>query len=508
MFDRLRFSGAALRPRPWRFGLYAMFAAWLAGCAGVASQQYRPGERAVSADPDGRFTLHYVEADDEGWFWEPKQALDAQAAIEKSAAERDTIVLLFVHGWHHTAECCDGNVEGFKYTLGQLDEELRKPMYRAARSLLGGGAHDVAIVGVYIGWRGRSLPGVLDYATFWDRKAGASRVGSSDVREFVERLGKFHASRAQHLEQARRQAQVAAGAPAAPQPPQHLFGLVTIGHSFGGQVVLDAVAQHLEDRLIEAGAPPAYLRDTREPRAQVSLDAPIGGFGDLVLLVNPATEAAAYQRLHALALSVRPAADQAPLLLTVSANDDGPRKTAFKLGRIAGEVIGGKPHKADPFERDSERLALGFFDAQVTHTLSASDKTLKLKQTQQAGAPESYCAVDASHCTFDIYAWAQPPAQPEPDSLTAGDASRATLHKIDCHDLSQRTVFGDVVLAPKPGGAAAPNQMFLVAAAESNVITGHNGMFSAPLLEFLTKYIGFIEAKRFMRFVVPQRDCP
>lgn len=505
MISRLRFSGAAMRARPWRFGLCVLCAAWLAACAGVASQQYRAGDRAISTDPDARFTLHYVEADDEGWFWEPKQALDAQAAIERSAAQRDTIVLLFVHGWHHTAECCDGNVEGFKYTLGQLDDELRKPMYRAARSLLGSDAPDVAIVGVYIGWRGRSLPGVLDYATFWDRKTGAARVGSSDVREFVERLGKFHASRAQQLERARVQAQAAAHAAPA---PQHLFGLVTIGHSFGGQVVLDAVAQHLEDSLIEAGAPPAYLRDTRNPSAQTTLGAPIGGFGDLVLLVNPATEAAAYQRLHALGLSVRPSPDQAPLLLTVSANDDGPRKTAFKLGRIAGEVIGGKPHKADPFERDSERLALGFFDAQVTHTLSASDPTLKLKQMQQSGAPESYCTVDRKDCTFDIYAWAQPPAQREPDSLTAGDATPATLKKIDCHDLSQRTVFGDVVLAPKPNGAAAPNQMFLVAAAEPNVITGHNGMFSAPLLEFLTKYIGFIEAKRFMRFVVPQRDCP
>ena len=82
---------------------------------------------------DERFDLYFVEADDEGWFWQADQANRALDAVRRSAAARNTFVLLFVHGWHHSAQCCDDNVESFKETLKRLHIELTKPDYRRAR---------------------------------------------------------------------------------------------------------------------------------------------------------------------------------------------------------------------------------------------------------------------------------------------------------------------------------------------------------------------------------------
>jgi hypothetical protein len=57
-------------------------------------------------------------------------------------------------------------------------------------------------------------------------------------------------------------------------------------------------------------------------------------------------------------------------------------------------------------------------------------------------------------------------------------------------------VFAGVVM--RPLGGAIPRQALIVASADPRVITGHNGMFSDPLMNFLTRYIGFVEAKRLL----------
>src|SRR5206468_3336448 len=161
--------------------------------------------------------------------------------------------------------------------------ELTKPMYDRARAAIHDGelAGPFRIIGVYVGWRGRSVPGMIDYATFWGRKSAAERVGQSDFQEFMVRLKNAY---------------------------EH--------HS-----------------------------------------------------AMPATEAAAYQRLHALGRQLRYGVDQTPVMLTLSADNDVPRNRLFKIGRIVGEWFTVKPRKPDPRERGMERQALGFFAEQVTHRL-------------------------------------------------------------------------------------------------------------------------------------------
>lgn len=509
-----------------RRGLIVFFLATLAwmllvqGCSAY-HKSYRPAQPYPGTHPE----VHFIEADDQGWFWNPEQAKNALGAVQNAADAGDVVVVTFVHGWHHLADCCDNNLAGFKEILVRLDQQLQREMYDVARQQIHGlvPIRDVRVIGIYVGWRGRSLPGWLDYLTFWGRKSAAERVGETDFQEFMVRLRDMHEER---------QRPPGSGDS---QQRANLFGMVTIGHSFGGQVVLRATSAYLEHKLAHVNDAAGYLREaTPKPPRPAPTESPIGGFGDLIVLVNPAVEAAAYQRIHALSRLAFPQ-EQWPLMLTLSAENDGPRQGLFRWGRIAGEIFTGKP-RVERREKNLERNSLGFVDEQVTHTLKAVDKDRVLTKQPLPHRPEAQCT-ECQKRTFEWYDWkdkgdakhepdalsaelCEAPAQPPGSQLSRRDAQEQlrlqklaeVVASIQQHDFSQRTVFSDVVLDVKEGAPSLPHQAFIVASVAPNVIDGHNGMFSRPLMDFLTTYIGFAEAKRLLpqlpRNVIPDlRSC-
>ena len=464
-----------------KLGVLAVAVGALVCACSFEHEQFRAGTRMQQSDPE----LHFVESDDYGWLWEPQQALSALEAV-RSSDKTDTLVVTFVAGWHHLTECCDDNVEGFKEVLRRLQQELARPMYAEARKLIHpGSVEPVRVIGIFVGWRGRSLPGFLDYATFWGRKAAATRVGDTDVREFLVDLRNLYEQHAGSLQNS---------------PDPRLLGLITIGHSFGGQVVLRATSSFIEEELMQQGAPPAYLRLPVAAGKGPQMSGPVHGFGDMVILINPAVEAAAYQRLHALGMSLRYDSAQTPMMLTISADNDTARKKLFPLGRITGEVFTGKPHIDDVREREMERQSLGFIDEQVTHTLKPVDSSSQL-HSQTITAPADPQCSGKDHCDYTWYYWQKGPvAHPVADTLTADQCTPEVVQSVIAHDFSAETVFSNVALEPEKGNI--PHQAMIVAAADKNVIDNHNGMFSEPLLEFLTRYIGFVEARRFLPLVV------
>ena len=472
------------------FSAPILLAGVLLGCSNFHHRAYRL-EHPQLQDPESKFVLNFVEADDEGWFWDPSQAKAALQTVKDSADSRDTIVLVYAHGWHHSAACCDDNVEGFKEVLKRLHDELGSTMFRTAREqvhAITGATNQYRVVGIYIGWRGGSLPGVLDYLSFWGRKSAAKRVGETDLSEFMQRLRMMYD---EHNAPRR-----ADGAP----PAKTYLGLVTVGHSFGSQVVIRAVSQNLEQRLENLGAAATFLRQTDTPPA-VALNAPARGYGDLILLINPAVEAAAYERLRTLSQRFSYTQQQTPLILTLSADNDRPRHKLFQWGREVGEFFTATPYKADPRERGMERQALGFYDGpgpQETHRLTPVDGNVKLVSTSVPRTPEPYCD-HAGHCNCQFFVWATPPTITKPDALPSDvDVGQNPKLKdlISKYDFSSSTIFGNVLLDPHAGGV--PYQPMILASVDKKIIDGHNGMFSQPLLDFLTKYIGFIEAKRYL----------
>lgn len=448
------------------------------GCSSYRHQAYRTGPRATVEAPE--YTLQFVEADDEGWLWDPQQAEDALELVRRKVRDRNTIVLVFIHGWHHSARCCDDDLEGFKETLIRLDRELSGPAHEPMQSAAPEEppAKRVNVVGIYVGWRGRSLPGFLNYFTFWGRKASAERVGNTDFGEFLARLNAVYL---EHNAKRRHER------PRTKQPQSsHFLGLVTLGHSFGGQVLLKAVTATLEEQLIRYSSTPGYLRTDRTNAPRV--DSPvINGVGDMLVLVNPAAEAAQYHRLHALSRTLKYPPEQAPLMLTVSARNDKPRHRLFTFGRVLGEFFTGKPRKDDPVERTVERQALGVYPDHITHRLVSVDPTLRLRSAVIEHSREPGCEGDEP-CRCDFLEWDRDPQRVEPDTLTAATATR--LHDFD---FSSELTFSNVKLIPQANAIAY--QPFIVAEAEPSIIDGHNGIFTAPFLEFLVSYIAFVETK-------------
>jgi hypothetical protein len=452
-------------------------AAAVIACTGYRHEAYRLGERSKFSEE--AYDLYFVEADDEGWFWEPGQARRALEAVDESARARDTYVLLFVHGWHHSSRCCDGNVQSFRRTLVQLRNELVGRLYAGARaqySQVEDGRRDFRVIGIYVGWRGRSLPGFLNVFTYWGRKSAAERVGESDVREFIARLNQMYLKKRG-------------------EPDRRTFlGLISIGHSFGAQVLLRATAATLEQQLISLDAPPGYLRQAAPSRPAGDRKA-LQGIGDLVVLLNPATEAAAYHRLHLLSMGMRYDATQTPVMLTISTDNDYARRRLFTFGRVLGEIFTAKPRKRDALEREAERRALGIDGQQVrhvTHRMEPVDARERLIDADADIGAEHGCA-GRRNCKADWLVWEPlPERQIRPDAPSR-EGSGGNLDWLRDFDFSREVRLNNVEM--KPGEGAIAYQPLIVATSSPAIIDNHSGIFTEPLLRFLIPYIALIEAK-------------
>jgi len=277
--------------------------------------------------------------------------------------------------------------------------------------------------------------------------------------------------------------------------------------------VLRAVSASLEDSLERVNPQTAYLRDSEPTPATVASVAPLQGYGDLAVLINPAVEASAYQRLNVLSRSIAYPPSQAPILFTVSADNDHARHRLFRWGRIAGEWFTSKPHKADPNEREMERQALGVYGedfktgSQVTHRLEATDPAVKLDAHPVSGEEGKTCP--AGPCTCDWLDWTNAPTVTAADTASWDPKIPWTvqfndphLHLADFDFALTPTTFVNVTLSPRAGAIAY--QPMIVATTASNVIDDHSGIFTTPFVDFLVRYVSLIEAKQFSKSATAQ----
>jgi hypothetical protein len=277
------------------------------------------------------YELAIVEFDDQGRCYDRgqmdavAQRLEALAPDESSTGE-DVILVAFAHGWEHDARSDDDNLSAFRVLLNETVEY--------ERSATVPGAKPRPVLGVFIGWRGLSEYGLGDVvadATFWGRQAAGQQVAVGSVRELFGRLRHY-----------RNRQQKRGGNPL----------LVIVGHSFGGMIVFSALAQSL----IQAAS------------ARVGRVTP--EFADLVLLVNPAIEAARYIPIYDLVTSAAFQArttKQLPVFICAQAENDQPVGLVFPLGN-AGHAI------TEPTIGELEKWcvthALGFVPSFRTHELA------------------------------------------------------------------------------------------------------------------------------------------
>ena len=307
-------------------------------------------------DKKDEYRLGFVEFDDQGQLRDREQMNAVLTEYQQLSAFDDVLLITFVHGWHHSAKPEDENIKSFRKMLADVSVTEgvgSKQQSRKKRK----------VVGLYIGWRGDSISvPYLKGLTFWDRKNTAHEVGQLGVTEVLLKLEEIV------------NVKVAIGEE---NPPPKTSRLVVIGHSFGGAVVFSSLQKILADRFIDSRRDKTYRDDAK-------------GFGDLVVLMNPAFEAMRFASLYDLSQEGCRGyfKSQLPRLAILTSEADYATKYAFPVGRFFSTFFEShvtldrhycsKPgskgkHAMEIAEGKADRNTVGHFEPYLTHYLSPLD---------------------------------------------------------------------------------------------------------------------------------------
>lgn len=453
---------------PWLV-LVLLLATWLGGCAYTphrtsaepctvsAPQPERRGGFDWEARPDGTrqcadsyqvavekpvpFSMNFVEINEQGMLVDRAQA---EAALAHAARPEPggAYVVVFVHGWHHNASSGDSNVNGFYDAMALVSR------WNPNRQ----------IKGIYIGWRGDSVPlPLLRYLTFWERKSTSDEVGRGSLLEFLLRL--------------ERGVKGAVEPTARPGARNDQNRLVVVGHSFGASVTFNALAHVTMERFLDgvyaSGAAPRFR-----------------GYGDLVVLVNPAIEAMRFMPLQsALHHYARPqpgggpplldfSNERRPAVVILSSEGDWATRLAFPTARFFttaleahdnlsedGKLVDQGPYSEWVMDRDT----VGNFSGFQTH----DTLVLATGSDAPAGAPQRM--IDRRCRT-----------------LTAADM----WSRLYSHD-EAAAVFPDssIAVRRKPKSLAPDRSPYIVAPISVDIVRDHTDIGSPNLMCWINQLL-------------------
>jgi len=394
----------------------------------------------VSLEHYANFDVGIIEFRDSGQLWSIQQADLVLDHIERTARERGATIVVFVHGWHHSANVDDGNLQSFRQVLRTI---ATRPLGAVCTGETPPNSN--RLIGVYIGWRGESTDTFAKWFTIWSRKRAAQHIGGvvsttqriliaagvsapSQFPDLLTEIDKIHSS-ANDL----------------PRTNGRSFtSLVFVGHILGAAMLLSAMQQlTFENRI-------AGLSDNPARRT-------FQGLGDLVVLLNPAIETRRYDEFRRIVTSGRGfAKTQSPVLLTISSEGDIANQRWFRISRILSSAF----YPPRWFEFYDSVTALGFAQNAKTHELTVADEKAMFAKLAQLQLP----SVDTT----------SEPGTP-PASLAAEKR------------------FGPLLLQPDPG--IDPNTPFMVVHTSKAVIRDHNDIFTPQLVSFLVPFVSAVEEK-------------
>lgn len=242
---------------------------------------------AAECNATGR-AVFFVEADDRGQPLQPTQIDRVFTAVDSAVAKAGALVVVFVHGWHHSAASGDAYVCRLSDVLSSVEQMEQRAAALARRPAR-------TVMGIYVGWAGSLYPDELanSVTTFWNRLAAADHLGADGGM-----LRRLLAGLSQRLIGAR------AGARA-----DRRSSLLVVGHSMGARAVFNALR---DDQLRSDTSTPARVQ------------------ADLGLLINPAFSATLFRAVHQQSRDCRQAAT--PLLL-FSSETDGVTRQLYPAGQ-------------------------------------------------------------------------------------------------------------------------------------------------------------------------------
>lgn len=388
----------------------------------------------------GEYTVGYVEFNDQGELFSREQMNNVLSALQDKAGRNDVLMVVFAHGWNHRAKEGDGNINTFRKVLENASITERDDASREKRARR-------EVFGIYIGWRGLSLKiPVLEYLTFWDRKNTAAKVGSGDVTELLSRIELVKRTRDMIKARGIAESLIASCRGNKNDSCTTDLGkaemvksdtrLVVIGHSFGGLVVQSAIDRVLIDRAIRTGG------------ADSGYQGNIEGFGNLVILINPAFEAQRFNSIFNIQKDRKTYFnDQLPVELVLTSRRDYATKFAFPVGRAFSSIFEKKGWSSKNLE------AIGHYESFVTHALSMPSAELR-NSPQYAG------------CFTDPETIAQ--------SWFSGDQK------------GNRHILGGLILERDQLSERSP---FLNVSVSGDLITGHNDVDEDQIIKFASRMI-------------------
>ena len=326
------------------------------------------------------FDLFTVEFDDQGWLAgsssDTKKASGQLTLLMKRLNElvsksQPVSIVVYTHGWHHSARPDDGNMISFRELLADT-VKLERALCLDKRRRPSSDSADVCteqegvkplrkvrhVVGVYVGWRGDSVEGPLIADTsIWDRKLAAEKVALGSVQQLYGLLHSFWHDHACHIRDKVDENCVEAR-------------MLVIGHSFGGLITYRGLAPRLTTGIVETSA---TASEAKPPIPYAY------GFGDMSVLVNPAFEGTRFEPLAEAAANrqyydaqdnnPRNWTAQLPILVIAQSKGDWATGSAFPIFRFFTTLF----EKTDGPERSTNLRTVGWSRRYVTHELTLRD---------------------------------------------------------------------------------------------------------------------------------------
>ena len=308
--------------------------------------------KEINSSNDGwSYMLGFIEFDDQGQLWDRDQMKSVVDWLSSESEKKDLLIVVFVHGWKHNTSPDDDNLKTFRKILRDLSYEeylleqanLRLSSKSVKRSVR-------QIVGLYLGWRGSSVPiPVIENLSFWDRKNTAQKIGHGGVTEVLSRIERITNREITDDKQ------------------KYDTRLVVIGHSFGGLVLHTALTQILTDRFVNSYS--SVVSDTK-----------VKGFGDLIVLINPAIEAIQFTPISDMTTGrANYNKFQLPILLILTSKNDNATGKAFPFGRFLSTMFSKTRDmkRSNAITGKEETISgsvanitsIGHFDPYITHEL-------------------------------------------------------------------------------------------------------------------------------------------
>lgn len=429
---------------------FSFLVSMLACCSTFAAGDSRVEPKYVhNSNPEAGYRIAYITFDEFGHFTNRRSFVDVYNNLnELRQSKRRVLVVTFIHGWRHNAEPGDSNVCCFEKLISELTQELHNSNTFK---------EDDLVLGIYLGWQGKKRVFLSEKASFWDRKDAADEVSNGHIIKVLSTLEVFRTYFNDRMT------------------------LLTIGHSFGGRILYNAIGNVFVARVMDklspvgpglgdkvAGSSGLGSRASLDPfpGSEPTVRGLVGGFGDLVVLVNPAFEASRYHVLNDLQTSgQRFESKQPPIMLIVSATNDEATRRWFPIARSL-EVNRFDAANDTQYREITETI--GNYKPFRTHQLKWCPSLPEI-----TSAPASECRCDGEQ--LDIGA-----------SEQLGIASNSSCN-------------GPLQLVEDRGDSVsehASNNPFLIASVPPpTIINGHNGIFTRPFVQFLISFLNDTRGK-------------